>query len=68
VEVEVMTIKEIDELMEDTRRLPRVSDKVALASALAALEIAKQLILLNENVTAGSGTVKGKTVAAGKKR
>ena len=60
-----MTVKEIEELMDDTKRLPRISDKVALASALAALEIARQLILLNENLSAGSGT---KSKAGGKKK
>ena len=63
-----MTIKEIEELMEDTRRLPRVPDKVALASALAALEIAKQLIVLNDNFAASGNATKAKGAAAGKKK
>jgi hypothetical protein len=61
-----MTVKEIEELMEDTRRLPRVPDKVALASALAALEIARQLVILNENLA--GATPKAKSAAAGKKK
>ena len=61
-----MTIKEIDELMEDTRRLPRVPDKVALASALAALEIARQLVILNDNLTGAAP--KAKSASAGKRK
>jgi len=63
-----MNIKEIDELMDDTRRLPRVPDKVALASALAALEIARQLIILNENLAATNGSGKSKAAAVGKRK
>ena len=55
-----MTQKEIDEMLEETRRLARASDKVALNTAIAALEIAKQLMILNE-------TLAGKP-AAGKKK
>jgi hypothetical protein len=63
-----MTIDEIDELMEDTRRLPRVSDKVALNAALASLEIAKQLIILNENISQSNSGAKAKSASAGKKK
>jgi hypothetical protein len=63
-----MNVKEIEELMDDTRRLPRVSDKVALSAALASLEIAKQLIILNENISASGGAPKAKATSAGKKK
>jgi hypothetical protein len=63
-----MNIKEIEELMDDTKRLPRVSDKVALSTSLAALEIAKQLIILNENLAASGSAPKAKITAAGKKK
>ena len=39
-----MTIQEIDELIDDTKRLPRATDKVAVNAALATMEIARQLI------------------------
>ena len=42
-----MTIKEIEDLLEDTRKLPRAADKVALSAAIATLEIARQLAILN---------------------
>jgi hypothetical protein len=47
-----MTLQEIDQLLEDTRRTPRATDKVALASALGVLEVARQLTLLNEKLAA----------------
>ncbi len=42
-----MTLEEIETLIEDTKRLPRAADKVALASALGVLEVARQLAILN---------------------
>ncbi len=45
-----MTLKELDELMEDTRKLPRAQDKVALNQAIALIEIAKQLTILNQSL------------------
>jgi hypothetical protein len=42
-----MTVEEIETLIDDTRRLPRAADKVALASALGVLEVARQLSILN---------------------
>jgi hypothetical protein len=45
-----MTLKELEELMEDTRKLPRAQDKVALNQALALIEIAKQLTILNQRL------------------
>ncbi len=42
-----MTLEEIETLIEDTKRLPRAADKVALASALGVLEVARQLSILN---------------------
>jgi hypothetical protein len=45
-----MTLQELDELLDDTRRLPRAQDKVALHGAIASIEIARQLVILNERL------------------
>lgn len=45
-----MTLKEIEELIDDTKKLPRAADKVALASALGTLEVARQLTILNHRL------------------
>jgi recombinational DNA repair protein RecR len=45
-----MTLQEIDALIEDTKKLPRAGDKVALSAALGTLEVARQLAILNENL------------------
>jgi hypothetical protein len=45
-----MTLEQIEELIEDTRKLPHANDKVALAAALGMLEVARQLTLLNRNL------------------
>jgi len=63
-----MTVHEIEELIEDTKRLPRATDKVAVNAALATMEIARQLIFLNEHLAASSGSPKAKTAASGKKK
>ena len=61
-----MTTKEVEELLDETKRLARASDKVALNTAIAALEIARQLMLLNETL---SGTpAKGNTKKKKKKK
>ncbi len=60
-----MTLQEIETLMEDTRRTPRVGDRMQQAIALALLEIARQLTIQNERIKAQSGAPKAK--AAGKK-
>jgi hypothetical protein len=57
-----MTLEEIETLIDDTRRLPRAADKVALATALGVLEVARQLTILNETLAKGSG----KAAKAGK--
>jgi len=57
-----MTLDQIEELIEDTRKLPRAADKVALASALGTLEVARQLTILNKTLAG-----KTKAAAAGKK-
>jgi len=57
-----MTLEEIETLIEDTKRLPRAADKVALAMALGVLEVARQLTILNGTLAKGSG----KTAKAGK--
>ena len=55
-----MTMDELDELMNDTRKLPRAGDRVAQATALAALEIARQLTLLNQNLAQQNKAASGK--------
>jgi hypothetical protein len=45
-----MTVEEIDTLIEDTRRLARAADKVAQATALGVLEVARQLAIMNAAV------------------
>ena len=57
-----MTLEQIEELIDDTRKLPRAADKVALATALGTLEVARQLTILNKNLAD-----KNKTAGAGKK-
>ncbi len=54
-----MTLEEIETLIEDTKRLPRAADKVALATALGVLEVARQLSLLNGTL-AHEGKAKAK--------
>ncbi len=56
-----MTLEEIETLIEDTKRLPRAADKVALATALGVLEVARQLSLLNSTLAQeGAGKAKAK--------
>jgi|GraSoiStandDraft_5_1057265.scaffolds.fasta_scaffold745597_2 hypothetical protein len=50
-----MTLQQLDELMEDTRKLPRAQDKVALHMTIATIEIARQLVILNERLGQDSG-------------
>jgi hypothetical protein len=45
-----MTLEEIETLIDDTKRLPRAADKVALATALGVLEVARQLSILNSTL------------------
>ncbi len=44
-----MTLDELETLIDDTKKLPRAADKVALAQALATLEVARQLMILNQS-------------------
>ena len=37
--------------MLDTKKLPRAQDKVALHTAIASIEIARQLVILNESLS-----------------
>jgi hypothetical protein len=57
-----MTLEEIETLIEDTKRLPRAADKVALAAALGVLEVARQLTILNSSLV----KTNGKRAKAGK--
>jgi len=61
-----MTIEELDELLLDTRKLPRAQDKVAHHLAIAVIEIARQLVILNEHL-AGQAAAKLQPAAAGKR-
>ena len=55
-----MTVEEIDTLIEDTKRLARAADKVAQATALGVLEIARQLAIMNAAVAQESKAGKAK--------
>lgn len=59
-----MTLKEIEEMIEDTRKTARSNDKVALAAALGTLEVARQLTILNATL---AGAEKPKSAAAKKR-
>jgi len=65
-----MTVNELEELMEETRRLARVSDKSQLNMALGVLEVARQLSILNERlaVDAPKAPAKAMKSAAGKRK
>ena len=61
-----MTVHEIEELLDETRRLPHAADRVTLHMAIGVLEVARQLAILNQTLAAqqkGSGAPK-KTAAA----
>ncbi|HEU5450512.1 MAG TPA: hypothetical protein VFU76_00925 [Terriglobales bacterium] len=60
-----MTLQEIDGLIEDTKKLPRAADKVALSTALGTLEVARQLAILNEHLAKLQLDI-GKAAKAGK--
>ena len=65
-----MTLQELDELFDDTRRTPRAGDKVAHAMALGVLEIARQLTIMNQasaKKNGSGGSSNGKAKAAKKK-
>ena len=55
-----MNLEEIETLIEDTKRLPRAADKVALATALGVLEVARQLTILNTNLAQQKESAAGK--------
>ena len=61
-----MTLQQIEQMMEDTRRASRVDDRMQQSIALALLEIARQLTILNEHAAQDSAP-KAKPKAAGKK-
>ncbi len=61
-----MTIPEIEEMLDDTKRMPRATDKVALSTALGVLEIARQLMFLNQHLTAQAGGATPQAQAAKK--
>ena len=62
-----MTLQQIEQLMEDTRRASRVDDRMQQAIALALLEIARQLTLQNERAGQQNNASKAKAKVAGKK-
>ncbi|MGI9103178.1 MAG: hypothetical protein ACR2IF_12130 [Terriglobales bacterium] len=55
-----MTLQELETLIDDTRRLPRAADKVALATALGVLEVARQLAILNGTLASQEKPAKAK--------
>ncbi|HZQ90835.1 MAG TPA: hypothetical protein VFA60_03490 [Terriglobales bacterium] len=60
-----MTLEELDQLQEDTRRLARVDDRVGHHMAIAVIEIARQLVIMN-GMLAGGARPAAKAAAAGK--
>ena len=63
-----MTTKEIDELIEETKKLSRASDKAQLNTALGILEVARQLAILNSTLAGSSEKPKAMKAAAGKRK
>ena len=63
-----MTLEELDELEHDTRRVPRVEDRVAFNMTLAVIEIARQLMLLNQKLGGAASPAQPATKQAAKKR
>lgn len=45
-----MTLEELDSLQEDTRKAPRVADRAEQQLAVALIEVARQLVILNETL------------------
>jgi hypothetical protein len=62
-----MIVRELEDLIEETRKLSRASDKAQLNMALGVLEVARQLAILNEQL-ASRPAVPVKTAVAGKKK
>ncbi len=58
-----MTLEELDTLLEDTRKLPRAADSVQQHMAIAIIEVARQLMILNQTL-AGSAKPKAKVKMA----
>ncbi len=58
-----MTLEEIETLIDDTKKLPHAGDRVALATAVGVLEVARQLSILN-SALASAGLAKAKAKAA----
>ncbi len=52
-----MTLHELDQLMEDTRRAPRVEDRIGFNMTLAIIEIARQLVMINEKLGGSASNV-----------
>lgn len=55
-----MDLHEIETLIDDTKKLPRAADKVALAQALGTLEVARQLTILNRTLSEKEKKAAGK--------
>ncbi|MGZ4820619.1 MAG: hypothetical protein ACXVZR_06285 [Terriglobales bacterium] len=55
-----MDVQEIETLIDDTKRLARAGDKVAQATALGVLEIARQLAILNATLAQQPAPAKAK--------
>ena len=58
---------EIEEMIEETKKLSRASDKAQLNMALGILEVARQLSILNEQLGSGDKTSKSPKVAGKRK-
>ena len=55
-----MTLQELDTLLEDTRRLPRVENRAQWHATIALIEIARQLAILNDKLGIIGAPVKKK--------
>ena len=62
-----MTVHELEELIEETRKLSRASDKAQLNMTLGVLEVARQLTILNGHLGEGGKPAAPKK-AAGKRK
>jgi hypothetical protein len=63
-----MTIRELEDMIEETRRLARASDKAQLNMALGVLEVARQLAILNEQRGSRPAAPTKVVKAAGKRK
>ncbi len=59
-----MTLEELDVLLDDTRKLPRAADSVQQHMAIAIIEVARQLMILNRTLAGEKPKAKVKMARA----